>query len=164
MLSRAALRIAAGALPALGLLASATAQMPNPYGMPISLETAKKVAAPAIAEAAKNNWSMAVAIVDPAGNLVYYEKMDNTQLGSANVAIDKARSAALFKRPTKALQDALAAGGEGLRILRIQGAVPIEGGLPLVVDGKIVGAIGMSGGTSAQDGQCAKAGADSLAK
>ena len=164
MSQRSLMRIAVGTLLALGALASALAQMPNPYGTSISLETAKKVAAPAIAEAAKNNWSMALAIVDPAGNLVYYEKMDNTQLGSANVAIDKARSAALFKRPTKALQDALAAGGEGLRILRIQGAVPIEGGLPLVVDGKIVGAIGMSGGTSAQDGQCAKAGADSLMK
>ncbi len=147
---------------AVGALASAFAQMPNPYGLPISLENAKKAAAPAQAEAAKNNWNMAVAIVDPAGNLVYYEKMDNTQLGSANVAIDKARSAALFKRPTKALQDALAAGGEGLRILRIQGAVPVEGGIPLVMDGKIVGAIGVSGGTSAQDGQCAKAGADSV--
>jgi glc operon protein GlcG len=86
--------------------------------------------------------------------------MDNTQLGSATVAIDKARSAALFKRPTKALQDALAAGGDGLRILRLQGAVPVEGGIPLLMDGKIVGAIGVSGGTSAQDGQCAKAGAD----
>jgi uncharacterized protein GlcG (DUF336 family) len=105
---------------------------------------------------------MAVAVVDPAGNLVYYEKMDNTQLGSANVAIDKARSAALFKRPTKAFQDALAAGGDGLRILRLQGATPVEGGIPLVSDGKIVGAIGVSGGTSAQDGQCAKAGADAF--
>jgi uncharacterized protein GlcG (DUF336 family) len=143
-------------------LATALAQMPNPYGLPISLENAKKAAAPALAEAVKNNWNMAVAIVDPSGNLVYYEKMDNTQLGSANVAIDKARSAALFKRPTKALQDALAAGGDGLRILRIQGAVPVEGGVPLVADGKIVGAIGVSGGTSAQDGQCAKAGADTV--
>jgi glc operon protein GlcG len=143
-------------------LAGAVAQMPNPYGMPISLENARKTAAPALAEAAKNNWTMAVAIVDPGGNLVYYEKMDNTQLGSATVAIDKARSAALFKRPTKALQDALAAGGDGLRILRIQGAVPVEGGIPLVTDGKIVGAIGVSGGTSAQDGQCAKAGADTV--
>jgi len=134
--------------------------MPNPYGPPISLELAKKVAAPALAEAAKNTWTMAVAVVDPGGNLVYYEKMDNTQLGSATVAIDKARSAALFKRPTKALQDALAAGGDGLRILKIQGAVPVEGGIPLVIDGKIVGAIGVSGGASAQDAQCAKAGAD----
>jgi glc operon protein GlcG len=144
------------------LLTGALAQMPVPYGMPISLENAKKVAAPALAEAAKNNWTMAVAVVDPGGNLVYYEKMDNTQLGSATVAIDKARSAALFKRPTKAFQDALAAGGDGLRILRIQGAVPVEGGIPLVADGKIVGAIGVSGGASAQDAQCAKAGADVL--
>lgn len=144
------------------VLASALAQMPNPYGLSISLENAKKAAMPALAEATKNNWSVAVAIVDPAGNLVYYEKMDNTQLGSANVAIDKARSAALFKRPTKAFQDALAAGGEGLRILRIQGATPVEGGIPLVSDGKIVGAIGVSGATSAQDAQCAKASADAF--
>jgi uncharacterized protein GlcG (DUF336 family) len=126
------------------------------------LENASKATVPALAEAAKNNWSVAVAIVDPAGNLVYYEKMDNTQLGSANVAIDKARSAALFKRPTKAFQDALAAGGDGLRILGLQGATPIDGGIPLLSDGKIVGAIGVSGVTSAQDGQCAKAGADSF--
>jgi glc operon protein GlcG len=138
------------------------AQMPNPYGLSITLENAKKAAVPALAEATKNNWSVAVAIVDPAGNLVYYEKMDNTQLGSANVAIDKARSAALFKRPTKAFQDALAAGGDGLRLLRLQGATPIEGGFPIVSDGKIVGAIGVSGATSAQDAQCAKAGADSF--
>jgi len=143
-------------------LAVAVAQMPNPYRFSISLENAKKATMPALAEATKNNWTMAVAVVDPAGNLVYYEKMDNTQLGSANVAIDKARSAALFKRPTKALQDALAAGGDGLRILRLQGAMPVEGGIPLVSDGKIVGAIGVSGGTSAQDGQCAKAGADAF--
>jgi glc operon protein GlcG len=146
----------------LGALATALAQMPNPYGLPISLENAKKAAAPAMAEAAKNGWNMAVAIVDPAGNLVYYEKMDNTQLGSANVAIDKARSAALFKRPTKAFQDALAAGGDAVRILSLKGAVPVEGGIPLVVDGKIVGAIGVSGATSAQDAQCAKAGAETL--
>ena len=138
------------------------AQAPTPYGAPISLENAKKAAAPALAEAVKNHWNMAVAVVDPSGNLVYYEKMDDTQFGSANVAIDKARSAVLFKRPTKVLQDALAAGGEGLRFLKIQGAVPVEGGIPLVMDGKIVGAIGVSGGSSAQDGQCAKAGADAM--
>ena len=118
--------------------------------------------APALAEARKNSWTMAVAIVDTGGTLVYFEKLDNTQSGSAQVAINKARSAAQFKRPTKAFQDALAAGGEGLRILRIDGAVPVEGGIPLVMDGKIVGAIGVSGGTSAQDNQSAKAGADAL--
>jgi len=141
---------------------SMPAQMPNPYGPSISLEAAKKLAAPALAEAAKNNWSIALAIVDPSGNLVYFEKMDNTQLGSVNVAIDKARTAAMFKRPTKAFQDGLAAGGDGLRILRLQGVTPVEGGFPLLIDGKIVGAIGASGATSAQDSQCAKAGADSL--
>jgi uncharacterized protein GlcG (DUF336 family) len=138
------------------------AQMPNPYGPSVTLEDAKKAAAPALAEAAKNHWNIAVAIVDPSGNLVYFEKMDNTQLASSTVAIEKARSAARFKRPTKAFQDALAAGGEGLRILAIEGAVPVEGGFPLVLDGKIVGAIGASGASSAQDAQCSKAGADTL--
>src|SRR5712664_1973587 len=134
--------------------------MSQPYGLAITLDNAKKAAAPALAEARKNNWTMAVAIVDTAGNLVYFEKMDGTQTGSVAVAIDKARSAALFKRPTKAFQDTLAAGGEGLRVLGLQGAVPVEGGIPIVRDGKIVGAIGVSGGTSSQDGQCARAGAD----
>jgi uncharacterized protein GlcG (DUF336 family) len=143
-------------------LGSAVAQMPNPYGPAISLENAKKAATLALAEAAKNNWTMAVAIVGPAGTLVYYEKMDNTQLGSAEVAVEKARTAALFKRPTKAFQDALAAGGDGLRVLGLKGVTPVEGGIPLVMDGKIVGAIGVSGGTSAQDGQCAKAGAETV--
>src|SRR3974390_3304888 len=139
-------------------------QMPNPYGTPISVENAKKAAAPALAEARKNNWNMAVAIVDPAGNLVYYEKMDNTQLGSAQVCITKARSAALFKRPTKAFQDALAGGGAGLRVLGLEGAVPVEGGFPLIVDGKVIGGIGLSGDTSEHDAQCAKAGADASLK
>jgi glc operon protein GlcG len=133
--------------------------MSNLYGPPISVENAKKVAAAALAEAAKNHWNMAVAVVDPNGTLIYYEKMENTQTGSANVAIEKARSAAQFMRPTKAFQDALAAGGAGLRVLGIPGAVPVEGGIPLVADGKIVGAIGLSGDTSENDGRCAQAGA-----
>jgi glc operon protein GlcG len=147
---------------ALAVMGTAVAQMPNPYGPPISLETAKKIAAPALAEAAKNNWNIAVAVVDPGGNLVYYEKMDNTQLGSAHIAVEKARTAAMFKRPTKAFQDSLATGAENLRVLGLPGVVPAEGGIPLLIDGKIVGAIGVSGMTSAQDNQCAKAGADSL--
>ena len=134
----------------------------TPYGPPVSLDTAKKAASAALAEARKNNWLMAVAIVDPSGDLVYYEKMDNVQLGSAKVSIDKARSATLFKRPTKAFQDALAAGGPGLRILGLEGAVPVEGGVPLIVAGKIIGAIGLSGDLSEHDAQCAKAGADAL--
>jgi len=124
--------------------------LPYPYGAPISNENAKKAAAAALAEAAKNHWVMAVAIVDPSGTLVYYEKTDNTQIGSAEVAVAKARSAALFKRPTKAFQDAVAQGGAGLRILGLPGAVPVEGGEPIIVDGKdgklIIGAIGVSGG------------------
>src|SRR5262249_45110263 len=139
---------------------NAAAQMPNPYGLPISLENATKAAAPALAEARKNNWTMAVAIVDTAGNLVYFEKIDGTQTGSVNVSIDKARSAALFKRPTKVFFDQLAAGGAGLRLLKVPGAVPLEGGIPLLLEGKIIGAIGVSGGTSEQDGQAARAGAE----
>jgi glc operon protein GlcG len=136
--------------------------LPNPYGAPISIEAAKKAAAAALAEAAKNHWTMAVAVVDPNGTLIFYEKMDNTQNASADVAIEKARSAARFKRPTKAFQDALVAGGPGLRILGLPGAVPVEGGLPLISDGKIIGAIGLSGDSSEHDGQCAAAGAATI--
>jgi len=136
--------------------------LPNPYGLPVSVEAAKKAAAAALAEAVKNQWNMAVAVVDPAGTLIYYEKMDNTQNGSAQVAINKARSAALFKRPTKAMQDALASGGAGLRVMALEGAVPVEGGVPLMSDGKIIGAIGVSGDTSEHDGQCAQAGAGTI--
>lgn len=132
------------------------------YGPNINIETAKKIAAPAIAEARKNNWNMAIAIVDTGGDLVYFEKMDDTQVGSVQVAQSKARSAARFKRPTKAFQDALAAGGEGLRILALDGAIPVEGGIPLVSSGKIVGAIGASGGTSQQDGVVAQAAVNAL--
>ena len=133
----------------------------NPYGV-ITLDSAKKAAGPALAGARKNNWMMAVAVVDSAGHLVYFEKMDGTQNGSVTVAIAKARSAALFRRPTKAFQDTLAAGGDGLRILGLKNAVPVEGGIPLVIDDKLVGAIGVSGGTSQQDGQCGQAGANAL--
>ena len=140
-------------------LGTESQMLPNPYGPPISVENAKKVAAAALAEAVKNKWNMAVAVVDPNGELIYYEKMDNTQLGSAKVSINKARSAALYKRPTKALQDALAGGGAGLRVLALEGAVPVEGGIPLLADGKIIGAVGVSGDTSDHDGVCAAAGA-----
>ena len=133
---------------------------PQTYGFSISLDAAKTIAARALAEARRNNWLMAVAVVDIAGDLVYFERMDGTQAGSTVVSIDKARSAARFKRPTKAFQDMLAGGGEGMRVLGIGGAVPVEGGVPIVDDGKITGAIGVSGGTSAQDGQCARAGVE----
>lgn len=139
--------------------APVSAPPPTPYGASINMETSKKVAAASVAEARRNGWYMAIAIVDPAGDLVYFEKMDNTQAASIGIALDKARSSARFKRPTKAMQDVLAAGGEGLRFLALQGAIPAEGGVPLVMDGKIVGAIGVSGGSGQQDNQTAGAGA-----
>ena len=151
--------LVAGAL--MPMQAAAQGQ-PNMYGPTITADQAKSVAAAAVAEAKKNQWTMAVAIVDTAGDLVYFEKMDNTQVGSVDVAIAKARSSARFKRPTKAFQDALAAGGEGWRILSLDGAVAVEGGLPLVAGGKIIGAIGASGGASQQDGVTAAAGAGTL--
>jgi glc operon protein GlcG len=135
---------------------------PTMYGPSILADQAKTVAAAAVAEARKNQWTMAIAIVDTAGDLVYFERMDNTQVGSVDIAIAKGRSAARFKRPTKAFQDALAAGGEGWRILSLEGAVAVEGGIPLMSGGKIVGAIGASGGTSQQDGVTAAAGAATL--
>ena len=147
----------------IGIASATYAQTPPPaYGMSLGIDNAKKVAAAAVAEARKNNWTMAFAVVDTAGNLVYFEKMDGTQTGSVNVAIEKARSAALFKRPTKAFQDVVAQGGVGLRILGLEGAVPVDGGIPVMEGGKIVGAIGASGGTSEQDGQCAQAGVNML--
>ena len=94
-------RSVAVVIASIALAASLHAQMPIPYGAPISLEHAKAVAAVAVAEAQKNNWTMAVTIVDPNGDLVFFEKLDGTQLGSIDLSIDKARSAARFKRPTK---------------------------------------------------------------
>jgi uncharacterized protein GlcG (DUF336 family) len=144
----------------------ATAQTPPPppptYGMPITLEQAKKVMTGAEAEAKKNNWSMAIIILDSGGNMVMMQKMDGTQLGSVDVARDKAYSAVAFRRPTKAFEDAVSQGGPNIRLLRLTGASPIEGGVPIVADGKIIGSIGVSGASAAQDGQVAKAGVDNL--
>jgi len=132
----------------------------NPYGAPIGVETARKLAHAAIAEGKKNGWTVAAAVVEPGGTLVYFERIDGTQNGSSEVAVQKARSAAAFKRPTKAFEDAVAGGRTA--VLGLPGALPLEGGVPLVVDGKIIGALGVSGATSQQDGVCAKAGADAL--
>jgi uncharacterized protein GlcG (DUF336 family) len=156
------LLIAAFLVAALLPRAAAAQGQPAMYGTSIGAEQAKTIAAAAIAEARKNNWTMAIAIVDISGDLVYFERMDHTQVGSVDIAQAKARSSARFKRPTKAFQDALAAGGEGWRILSLDGAVAVEGGLPLQSGGKIVGAIGASGGTSQQDGVTAAAGAATL--
>lgn len=133
-----------------------------PYGAPIPLAEAKRVIAAAQAEAVKNKWNVCIAVIDGGGHLVAFERMDSTQYGSVEVSLDKARSAAAFRRPTKAFQDGVAAGGEGLRLLKLSGGMPIEGGLPLISAGKVVGAIGVSGVTSAQDGQIAAAGVKAL--
>jgi uncharacterized protein GlcG (DUF336 family) len=133
------------------------------YGTPITSELAKTVAAAALAEARANGWTMAAAIVDPAGILVYFEKIDDTQHASPRIAIDKARSAAMFKRPTKTFQDSVEKGGVFLRVMGLRGASFVEGGVPIVVNEKIIGGLGVSGGLSEQDGQCCKAGLASLA-
>jgi len=134
-----------------------------PYGPSITLAQAKAVATAALAPAYANNWTMVIAIVDPGGYLVYLEKMDNTQVGSVAIAEQKARSSAIFKRPTKMFQDRLAKGGEGLLVLRLHDAIPVEGGVPIIADGKLIGALGVSGGSSAEDEACAEAGATALA-
>jgi glc operon protein GlcG len=135
--------------------------MPS-YGPPITTEQARKAVSVALAEARANNWAMAAAVVDPAGILVYFEKIDDTQNASPRIAIDKAKSAALFKRTTKTFQDSVERGGVGLRVTKLRGAVPVEGGVPLVINGQIVGGLGISGGTAEQDGQCAKAATDAM--
>ena len=118
--------------------------------------------AAAQAEARKNNWPVAVAVVDNHGFLVAYEKMDNTQTGSVQASIDKAASSAMYRRSTKVFQDAVAGGGAGLRALNLRGASAVDGGLPIIVGGKIIGGVGVSGVSADQDGAVAKAGADSM--
>lgn len=136
-----------------------SAQQPPTYGTSMTLDQAKKIMAAAEAEAAKNNWSMVIAIVDGTGHLLMLHRTDNASYGSIRVATGKAVTAFDFRQPTKNYSDRLTA-GTAPHLLTIDGATFIEGGLPIVVGGKIVGAIGVSGATVAQDGQVAKAGAD----
>jgi glc operon protein GlcG len=142
----------------------ATAPPPPPaYGPPISLEMAKKAMAAAEAEAVNNHWDMVITILDSGGHLVMTHKMDNALLASIAISRGKARTAVEFKRPSKALEDGIAAGGAGLRLLSVHSSgVFVEGGVPIVVDGKIVGSIGTSGGTSGQDAQVSQAGANAV--
>lgn len=122
----------------------------------LTLGAAKQIASAAQAEARRNHWNMVICVVDDGGHLLYFERMDGTQVGSVYVAQEKAASAARFRRPTKAFEDALAGGR--MAILRLPGAVPVEGGVPIFAAGECLGAIGVSGGTSPQDGQVAAAG------
>ena len=133
-----------------------------PYGTPITLEQTKKVLAAAEAEAQKNNWPVVITVVDTGAHVMAVHRLDNTQIGSIAIAEGKARSAVLFRRPTKALEDALGAGGVNLRILTYPGAMPLDGGFPIFVDGKIIGGVGVSGVTPTQDAQIASAGANAL--
>ena len=128
------------------------------YGEPITLETAKKIVMAAEAFALKSEWAVAIAIVDTGGNLVLFEKLPNTQIGSIEVAIGKAKTSNNFKRPTKAMEDAVAGGGSGLRLLAVPGVFPIDGGELIMQNGKIIGAIGVSGVMANQDAEVAKAG------
>ena len=128
------------------------------YGEPLSITAAKKIMAAAEAEATTNKWGVSIAIVDSGGNLLMLHRLDNAQLSSVRLAEAKARTAVEFRRPTKALEDAVAGGGVGLRVLTF-GACVAEGGVPIVAGGKIVGAIGVSGVASHQDAQVATAGA-----
>lgn len=140
-------------------LTAVAQQPPAPYGAPMSLDAAKKAMAASEAEAKKNNWPVAIAILDTTGSLVMLQKLDNTQTGSVEIAIGKARTALDFRRPSKALQDVVAGGGAGLRLLSVRNMLALEGGVPVIVDGKVVGAVGVSGVTSEQDAQVAMAGA-----
>lgn len=128
----------------------------------LTLAAAKEMAAAAEAEARKNNWNVVICIVDEGGHLIYLQRMDETQLASTEIAQGKARTALMYKRPTKAMEDAVA-GGRAV-VMRLPGALPVEGGLPITVDGRIIGGIGVSGVQSVQDAQIAKAGLAVLEK
>ena len=151
--------LCAAAIAALLSVAPAHAQAPAlapGYGPPVTLDLARRMVDAAVAETNRRNLHMAVVVVDPAGNLVAFARTDGVQTASIQIAIDKARSAAGFRRSTKVFEDALVGGR--MAILALPGAMPVEGGVPIVVSNHIVGAIGVSGGTAQEDGQMAAAG------
>ncbi len=148
----------------LGLPGIGFAQQPAApsYGYPgVTLEQAKKATEAAEAEAGKNNWHMAIVVVSNSGDLIHFARMDDTQFGSTDVAIRKAKTAAAFRRPTKVFQDAINGTPPAANIATL-GAIAVEGGLPLIANGKIIGAIGCSGGTAAEDAQACRAGAATI--
>ena len=134
---------------------------PPSYGEPVNLEQAKKAVAAAHEFAAKNGWAMAIAVAGPSGDLIYFTKMDNTQYASIAISQHKARAAATFRRPTKVFEDRIATPA-GVPAITLDGVIGSEGGIPLVIGGKIVGALGCSGGTGQQDGQACQAGVDAM--
>jgi uncharacterized protein GlcG (DUF336 family) len=154
--------VCAFALSAVPALAQSLTAPAPPYGPPITLEQAKRVMAAAELEAAKNSWQVAITILDSGGNLIMFHRIDNSQLSAITVSEGKARTALEFKLPSKALDDAIARGGPGMRLLALKNITPIEGGLPIVIDGRIIGAIGVSGSVSSHDQQIARAGINAL--
>jgi glc operon protein GlcG len=150
--------IAASACVALASSAAYSAELAQ--RKTLTLEVAKQMSAAAEAEATKNKWTVAIAIVDEGGRLVHFAKIDDTQYGSVDVAIRKAQTASAFKRSTKVFEDAIAGGRNA--IIALEGALPLQGGLPIKVDERVIGGIGVSGVTSQQDEQVAKAGLDAL--
>jgi uncharacterized protein GlcG (DUF336 family) len=140
-------------------LPAAAAELPTKRTL--TLEVARQIAASAEKHARENKWNVCIAIVDDGGHLIYFQRMDGTQYGSVNVSQRKAQTAIGFKRPSKTFEEGVAGGRNAL--LGLPGAVPLEGGLPLTIEGEMVGAIGVSGVTAQQDGMIAQAGADSLA-
>lgn len=150
--------------PAAPPAAAPAAAAPLPYGMPITLEAAKKAIAAAEGEATKNNWSVAMVVVDSGGHMVMMQRLDGTQIASIRIAEGKARTALEFRRSSKALEDGITAGGAGLRILGVDGVTPLEGGVPIQSGGRIIGAIGVSGVLSSQDAQTARAGAEAAVR
>jgi glc operon protein GlcG len=162
VLTSVALCAAALATQAVAQAPPAPAPAPLPvYGETVNLEQAKKAAAAAQEFAAKNGWAMAITVVGPTGDLVYFQKMDNTQYASVAIAQHKARAAATFRRPTKVFEDRIATPA-GVPAVTLDGVIGSEGGFPLVIGGKIVGALGCSGGTGQQDGQTCQAGIDAM--
>ena len=153
------LRLMMTALAAALLLSplGAAAQAPPAYGTPIGHDAAMKALAAAEAEAKKNNWFMVIAIIDSGSRLVAFSRMDGAQLGSIDIAMGKAMTANNLRRPTKDLQELVGQGGPNLRLLAAPGVTPLEGGVPIIADGKVIGAIGVSGAASNQDAQCAMA-------
>lgn len=152
-------RIAVGfSLVAFTAVAAAQDRRPG-YGPPLNIGTAKKIAAGTLAECQKNGWNVAVAVVDPHGSLMYFERMEDTQYASMDIAIGKAKAAATYRRPTRVFMDVI---NKAPATATLPGVMASPGGVPIFVDGKIVGAVGVSGVTGDQDEQCAKAGISGL--
>lgn len=150
------LALIASTLSAIATTAIAAEQPRPDYGLDITIEVAKKIAAGAVAECRANKWNVAVAIVNTHGSLVYYERMDNTQSASARVSVDKASAAAMYRRTTREFAEAIAKHGPAM--MTLPGVIASPGGVPIMSSGKVIGGIGVSGVTGDQDEQCAKAG------